>query len=81
MYVYGIKNMTFQLYIIEVDASDLVGRGGNVHVNLCWTKQIILKTFCLSFTLFHQIFINFYFLSDKTHIFHFNFLVQIKKCG
>ena len=45
IYVYGIKYMTFQVYIKEVDASDLVKRGGNTHVNICWTLQIILKTF------------------------------------
>ena len=39
-------------YILEVDASDLVGKGGgmcNVHVNIFWTIQIILKTFLFSF--------------------------------
>ena len=51
MYVCGIENLTFHVYI-EVDAIDIMGNGEggrHAHVKIFWTTRIVLKTFSLSF--------------------------------
>ena len=69
--MYVELKMWYFKYILEVDASDLVGRVGGMRM---WTYFELYKYswihFDSHFAPFQQIFIKFYILADETHISH-----------